>query len=66
MGTVHKADLADDMVMVDLDTQMETSIEGATENVVISKSALSVDDDGLRVNMSEQAMIDAIKTQSAS
>jgi len=66
VGTVHKADLADDMVMVDLDTQMETSIEGATENVVISKSALSVDDDGLRVNMSEQAMIDAIKTQSAS
>ncbi|WP_422028857.1 hypothetical protein [Roseovarius sp.] len=66
VGTVHKADLADDMVMVDLDTQMETSIDGSTEHVVISKNALAVDGDGLRVNMTEQAMIDAIKAKTAS
>ena len=66
VGTVHKADLADDMVLVDLDTQMETSIEGSTENVAMSKSSLSVADDGLRVNMTEQALIEAIKAQSAS
>ena len=58
VGTVHKADLADDMVLVDLDTQMETSIEGSTENVAMSKSSLSVADDGLRVNMTEQALIE--------
>lgn len=66
VGTVHKADLADDMVLVDLDTQMETSIEGSTENVAMSKSSLSVADDGLRVNMTEQALIEAINAQSAS
>ncbi|MEQ9239489.1 hypothetical protein [Roseovarius indicus] len=66
VGTVHKADLADDMVLVDLDTQMETSIEGSTENVAVSKSSLSVADDGLRVNMTEQALIEAINAQSAS
>ncbi|MGR3315324.1 hypothetical protein [Roseovarius indicus] len=66
VGTVHKADLADDMVLVDLDTQMETSIEGSTENVAVSKSSLSVADDGVRVNMTEQALIEAIKAQSAS
>lgn len=65
VGTIHKADMADDMVLIDLDTQMETSVEGSTEHVAVSKNALSVADDGVRVNMSEQAMIDAINTQAS-
>ncbi|MEQ8292461.1 MAG: hypothetical protein RIA08_09660 [Roseovarius sp.] len=65
VGTVHKADLADDMVLVDLDTQMETSIEGETEHVAVSKNNMSVGDDGLVVNMSEQSLIAAINAQAA-
>ena len=65
VGTVHKADLADDMVLVDLDTQMETSVDGSTEHVAVSKNSMSVADDGLVVNMSEQALIAAINAQAA-
>lgn len=65
VGTVHKADMADDMVLVDLDTQMETSIEGSTENVAVSKNSLMVGDDGLQVNMTEQALIEAINAQAS-
>ncbi|MEQ8897716.1 MAG: hypothetical protein RID23_11530 [Roseovarius sp.] len=66
VGTVNKADLADNMVLVDLDTQMETSVDGSTEQVAVSKNALSVDNDGLRINMEQQAMIKSINAQSGS
>lgn len=66
VGTVHKADLADNMVLIDLDTQMETSVEGSTERVAVSKDALLVEDDDVRVNMDQQAMIAAINAQAAS
>ena len=65
VGTVNKADLADDMVLVDLDTQMETSVDGSTEHVAVSKNNMSVGNDGLVVNMSEQSLIAAINAQAA-